>query len=307
MAKVNTKDTEETTALLKKVRKIEIKTRGLSRQIFAGEYHSAFKGRGMAFSEVREYQYGDDIRNIDWNVTARFNHPFVKVFEEERELTVMLLIDISGSREFGTREQFKRNLITEVSAVLSFAAIQNNDKIGVVLFSDKIEKFIPPKKGRSHILRIIRELIEYKPVNKATNLSEALVFLNGAIKKRSISFVISDFMDVGERTEDGDFLLPFADPVRIAAKKHDLVALRIFDERETELPASGLIKLKDAETGKTIWVDSSRKGVRDHYAAWWNSFNASLKNLFSKTGVDWVSLATDKDYVPPLMNLFKQR
>ncbi len=307
MAKSNIKDTEETTALLKKVRKIEIKTRGLSRQIFAGEYHSAFKGRGMAFSEVREYQYGDDIRNIDWNVTARFNHPFIKVFEEERELTVMLLIDISGSREFGTRERFKRNLITEVSAVLSFAAIQNNDKIGVVLFSDKIEKFIPPKKGRSHILRIIRELIEYKPVNKSTRLSEALVFLNGAIKKRSISFVISDFMDVGERTEEGDFLLPFADPVRIAAKKHDLVALRIFDERETELPASGLIKLKDAETGKTIWVDSSRKAVRDHYAAWWNSFNASLKNLFSKTGVDWVSLATDKDYVPPLMNLFKQR
>jgi len=307
MAKSNIKDTEETTALLKKVRKIEIKTRGLSRQIFAGEYHSAFKGRGMAFSEVREYQYGDDIRNIDWNVTARFNHPFIKVFEEERELTVMLLIDISGSREFGTRERFKRNLITEVSAVLSFAAIQNNDKIGVVLFSDKIEKFIPPKKGRSHILRIIRELIEYKPVNKSTSLSEALVFLNGAIKKRSISFVISDFMDIGERTEDGDFLLPFADPVRIAAKKHDLVALRIFDERETELPASGLIKLKDAETGKTIWVDSSRKAVRDHYAAWWNSFNTSLKNLFSKTGVDWVSLATDKDYVPPLMNLFKHR
>jgi len=307
MAKSNIKDTEETTALLKKVRKIEIKTRGLSRQIFAGEYHSAFKGRGMAFSEVREYQYGDDIRNIDWNVTARFNHPFIKVFEEERELTVMLLIDISGSREFGTRERFKRNLITEVSAVLSFAAIQNNDKIGVVLFSDKIEKFIPPKKGRSHILRIIRELIEYKPVNKSTSLSEALVFLNGAIKKRSISFVISDFMDIGERTEEGDFLLPFADPVRIAAKKHDLVALRIFDERETELPASGLIKLKDAETGKTIWVDSSRKAVRDHYAAWWNSFNTSLKNLFSKTGVDWVSLATDKDYVPPLMNLFKHR
>jgi len=245
----------ETSELLKKVRKIEIKTRGLSNQLFSGEYHSAFKGRGMTFSEVREYQPGDDIRSIDWNVTARFNNTYVKVFEEEREMTVMLLVDVSASGEFGTQKQLKQDLITELCAVLAFSAIQNNDKIGVIFFSDKIEKFIPPKKGKSHILRIIRDLIEFEPAHKKTDIKLALKYLTNVIKKRSIAFLISDFMDSG-----------FIDALKIANKKHDLVALRIYDKREQELPNVGLIKVKDAETGNIQWVDTSDKNVRLHYA-----------------------------------------
>ena len=286
----------EASELIKKIRKIEIKTRGLSRNIFAGEYHSAFKGRGMAFSEVREYQYGDDIRNIDWNVTARFNHPYIKIFEEERELTVMLLVDISGSRDFGTNAQLKKNLITELSAVLSFSAIQNNDKIGVILFSDKIEKFIPPKKGRQHILRIIRELIEFQPENRKTDLSEALKYLTNVIKKKCTAFLISDFIADN-----------FEESMRIANNKHDVVALRIYDKRETTLPPVGLIKVKNAETGEMIWIDSSNKSVRDNYNKWWIMQNKKLTEIFLKSGVDNIDLQTGEDYVKPLMNLFNKR
>lgn len=293
----------DTTELLKKVRKIEIKTRGLSRNIFAGEYHSAFKGRGMSFSEVREYQYGDDIRNIDWNVTARFNHPYVKIYEEERELTVMLLIDISNSRVFGSTTQLKKNLITEISAVLSFSAIQNNDKIGVVLFSDKIEKFIPPKKGRKHILRIIRELIEFSPEDSGTDISEALKYLTNAIKKRCTAFVISDFFDQDEQTQQ----LNYEEALRIANNKHDVIGLQIYDKRETELPPVGMIHMKDAETGETIWVDTSDKKVRKEYGEWWRQTNQQIKNTFSQAGVDYTSIATGQDYVKPLVNLFKRR
>lgn len=286
----------ETTDLLKKVRKIEIKTRGLSNNIFSGHYHSAFKGRGMAFSEVREYQYGDDIRNIDWNVTARFNHPFVKVFEEERELTVMLLIDVSGSNEFGTQQMLKEELMTELSAVLAFSAIQNNDKVGVIFFSDKIEKFIPPKKGRSHILRIIREIIGFKPESRQTDISEALRYLSNALKKRCIAFVISDFIDNN-----------FSDALKIANNKHDVVALRIIDEREIELPSIGLVKMKDAETGESLWVDTSNNKVRKEYAKWWMKTNSAIREQFMKSGVDNIRIKTNEDYVRPLMNLFKRR
>ncbi len=286
----------EASELLKRVRKIEIKTRGLSKHIFAGEYHSAFKGKGMAFSEVREYQYGDDIRNIDWNVTARFNHPYVKIFEEERELTVMLLVDVSGSRDFGTQHQLKKNLITEVSAVLSFSAIQNNDKIGVIFFSDKIEKFIPPKKGRQHILRIIRELIEFQPESKQTNISEALRYLTNALKKRCTAFILSDFYDTN-----------FDDALRIANNKHDLVALRIYDKRETEIPNIGLTRFIDAETGKDMWIDTSNKAVRNQYKQWWEKKTNELTSIFSRSGVDNTTLATDEDYVKPLLSLFKKR
>ena len=286
----------DTTELLKRVRRIEIKTRGLSQQIFAGEYHSAFKGRGMAFSEVREYQYGDDIRNIDWNVTARFNHPFIKIFEEERELTVMLLIDVSGSRDFGSQMRMKTDLITEIAAVLSFSAISNNDKIGAILFSDQIEKFIPPKKGRQHILRIIRELIEFTPQQKGTNISGALQYLTNAIKKRSTAFLISDMMD-----ED------YEDALKISSKKHDLIVLRVFDKRETELPDVGLVNMKDAETGKQIWVDSSSKMVRKHYSDYWQKRTRKINEILQKHGVDSVDIATNEDYVKPLMQLFKKR
>ncbi len=286
----------ETTDLLKKVRQIEIKTRGLSNNIFAGEYHTAFKGRGMTFSEVREYQYGDDIRNIDWNVTARFNHPFIKIFEEERELTVMLLIDVSGSREFGSGFRFKKNVITEIAAVLAFSAIQNNDKIGVVFFSDKIEKFIPPKKGKKHILHIIRELITFTPENRDTNISEALRYLTNAIKKRCTAFVISDFIDE-----------EFEDALKIANQKHDIVALKVYDKRETEIPSIGLIKLKDAETNQYNWVDTSSKAVRDAYKKWWIENDLSTKSTFRKCGVDNVSVNTDDDYVKALISLFKKR
>ncbi len=288
----------ETSDLLKKVRKIEIKTRGLSRNIFAGEYHSAFKGRGMAFSEVREYQFGDDIRNIDWNVTARYSHPYVKVYEEERELTVMLLIDVSGSREFGTSEKFKKNVITEMAAVLAFSAMQNNDKIGVIFFSDIIEKFIPPQKGKSHVLRIIAELIAFEPKNRGTNIPETLRYLTNALKKRSTVFVISDFMD-----DRADLELA----LQIANKKHDVVALKVYDERETELPPIGLIKLKDAETGEYIVVDSSSAKTRKMYADWWREHKNRLDLLLKKCGVDYTLVNTREDYVISLMNLFKKR
>jgi uncharacterized protein (DUF58 family) len=286
----------EATELIRRVRKIEIKTKGLSQHIFAGEYHSAFKGKGIAFSEVREYQYGDDIRNVDWNVTARFNHPYIKVFEEERELTVVLVVDVSGSRFFGTRSQLKMNVITEISAVLSFSAIQNNDKVGVILFSDKIEKFIPPKKGKQHILRIIRELLDFSPENHRTSVTEALRFLSNAIKKRSIVFLISDFMDHN-----------FEDALRIAAKRHDLVGLRIYDIRETELPDIGLINILDAETGKKMLVDTSSDYIRNSYKNSWEKRTGDLNDIFMKLGVDTVSISTEEDYVRPLINLFKKR
>jgi uncharacterized protein (DUF58 family) len=282
--------------IFKKVRKIEIKTRGLSHQIFSGEYHSVFKGRGMSFSEVREYQYGDDIRNIDWNVTARFNHPYIKIFEEERELTVMLLIDVSGSNSFGTQMQLKQELVTEISAVLSFSAIQNNDKVGVIFFSDKIEKFIPPKKGTSHILRIIRELLDFKPESNGTDIAEALRYLTNAIKKRSIAFLISDFMDEG-----------FEKSVQIANHKHDLIAVRVTDLRETEIPNVGLVRMLDAETGRMMWVDTGSKSVRRSFARYAGHQSQKLDHLFNRMGVDMVRVYTGKDYVKPLMNLFKKR
>lgn len=286
----------ETSELLKKVRKIEIKTRGLSNQIFSGEYHSAFKGRGMTFSEVREYQPGDDIRTIDWNVTARFNNTFVKIFEEEREMTVVLLVDVSASGEFGSQKQLKQDLITELCAVLSFSSIQNNDKIGVIFFSDKIEKFIPPKKGKSHVLRIIRDLIEFKPEHKKTDLKLALKYLTTVIKKRSVVFVISDF-----KSPD------FKDALKIANKKHDVVALQISDKRELEMPNLGFVKLLDAETGITQWVDLSDKKVRTHFATQAIKEEKQLNELFTKSGVDVAKINTTESYVRPLMNLFKRR
>jgi len=286
----------ETTELIRKVRKIEIKTRGLSSHIFSGEYHSAFKGRGMAFSEVREYMPGDDIRSIDWNVTARFGHPFVKIFEEERELTVMLLVDVSASGEFGTKAQFKKDLLTELCAVLSFSAIQNNDKIGLIFFSDKIEKFIPPKKGKSHILRIIRELINFEPVHTQTRIEEALRYVVNVIKKRSICFVISDFMDHS-----------FDDALKLANKKHDVVALRIYDERESSLPDMGIIRLLDAETGKLMNVDTGSERFRNEYRKKWEKWEKSMAETFARSGVDHCSIRTDQSYVKPLMTLFKKR
>ena len=286
----------ETSELLKKVRKIELKTKGLSNHIFAGEYHTAFKGRGMAFSEVREYQPGDDVRTIDWNVTARFNLPFVKVFEEERELTVMLIIDVSGSKNFGTQNQFKQELVTELAAVLAFSAIQNNDKIGVIFFSDKVEKFIPPKKGKSHILRIIRELIAFEPENTTTKIAEGLRFFNNVIKKRSVCFVISDFMDSG-----------YDAPLKIANKKHDVIAIKINDPREEELPNIGLIQLKDAESGQLKWVDTSNPSVRESYQSYSRNRSQHTQQLFKNSGVDTIALQTDQDYIKPLIRFFKKR
>jgi len=286
----------EPTELLKKVRRIEIKTRGLSRHIFAGEYHSAFKGRGIAFSEVREYQYGDDIRSIDWNVTARFNHPYIKVFEEERELTVMLLIDISGSGNFGTTVSYKKDIMTEVAAVLSFSAIFNNDKIGVIFFSDKVEKFIPPQKGRKHILRIIRELLDFKTQSQKTSLDEPLRFLTNAIKKRCTAFIISDFI-----------VPDFEEALRIASNKHDIVALKVFDPVEKAIPNIGLIKVLDSETNAEKWVDTSSGMVRNAYEKWWVGHIELIKNIFKRCGVDSAELRTDLDYVKPLMKLFKNR
>ncbi|HRZ97366.1 MAG TPA: DUF58 domain-containing protein [Paludibacter sp.] len=286
----------ETSELLKKVRKIEIKTRGLSKNIFAGEYHTAFKGRGMTFAEVREYQYGDDIRSIDWNVTARFGHPYIKVFEEERELTVVLMIDVSGSRDFGTVKQLKKDIFTEVAATLAFSTIQNNDKIGVIFFSDKIEKFIPPKKGRKHVLHIIRELIDFKPESNNTNIANVLRYFTNAIKKSSTAFIISDFIDTN-----------FDRELTIANRKHDVVALQVFDIRETELPDVGLIKLKDAETGQRMWVDTSDKRLRTTYKHAWGENQLALQKAFTKSGVDSVSMSTSEDYVKTLMKLFKMR
>jgi uncharacterized protein (DUF58 family) len=288
----------EASELLKKVRKIEIKTKGLSRNIFAGEYHSAFKGRGMAFSEVREYQFGDDIRNIDWNVTARYNHPFVKIYEEEREMTVMLLIDVSGSGDFGTSGKMKKEVITEIAAILSFSAISNNDKIGVIFFSDKIEKFIPPKKGSTHILRIISEMLEFKPTSRKTDIISALRYLTNAMKRRATVFVISDFMvDIPSLEQS----------LSIANNKHDVVALHIYDERERELPDVGMVKLKDAETGDYLWVDTSNKQSRYAYAQYWLTKKRKLDNLLSKIGLDYISISNREDYVKSLVALFKKR
>lgn len=286
----------ETTALLQKVRKIEIKTRGLSAHIFSGEYHSAFKGRGMAFSEVREYMPGDDIRSIDWNVTARFNHPFVKVFEEERELTVILLVDVSASGNFGTKAQFKKDLVTELCAVLSFSAIQNNDKIGIIFFTDRIEKFIPPKKGKTHILRIIRELIDFEPVHRGTDLSSALKYLTNAIKKKSICFILSDF-----------YSSDFEHALKLANRKHDIVAVQVHDPGEEEIPPVGLIHIADPESGERLLVDTSDRRIREIFRKNWESRKRELRDKFARSGVDVVSLRTDQSYVQPLMQLFKKR
>lgn len=287
----------ETAELLKKVRKIEIKTRGLSRQIFSGEYHSAFKGRGMAFSEVREYTPGDDVRTIDWNVTARFNSPYVKVFEEERELSVVLLVDVSASGLFGTLKQYKKDLITELCAVVAFSASTNNDKIGVIFFSDKIEKFIPPKKGKSHVLRIIRELIDFKAESKGTDLELALKYLTNVIKKRSTVFLLSDFY-----AQDN-----YTDALKIANKKHDLIALKINDKAEQEIPKVGLIKLKDNETGKIVWADTSSSEFQKQFKLNVLKREQGVKDKFNKCGVDYCDIYTHEGYIKPLMNLFKRR
>ncbi|MCX6182453.1 MAG: DUF58 domain-containing protein [Bacteroidetes bacterium] len=286
----------DTKELLQKVRQIEIKTRGLSAQLFSGEYHSAFKGKGMTFSEVRDYSHGDDIRNIDWNVTARFSAPFVKVFEEERELCVMLLIDVSASGSFGSTTQTKKDFITEIAAVLAFSSALNNDKIGVVLFSDKVEKFIPPKKGKKHVLRIIRDLIEFSPENKGTDIAAGLRYLSNVIKKKSTVFLISDF--IGNN---------FSDAVKIANKKHDIIGMRIFDQKEKELPSVGLVKLFDNESGKEIWINTSSSKTKDAHKKWWLKHEAELNAIFTKSGIDYVSLDIDKPYVRPLMGLFKKR
>ena len=287
----------ETSELLKKVRQIEIKTRGLSSNIFAGQYHSAFRGRGMAFSEVREYEFGDDIRDIDWNVTARYSKPFVKIYEEERELTVMLLVDVSGSRNFGTRETMKKEVITEIAATLAFSAIQNNDKIGVVFFSNRIEKFIPPKKGRKHILYVIRELIDFEPQEVKTDISGVLQYLTNAIKKRCTAFVFSDFINKGE----------YQHALTIANKKHDMVAIQVFDERETAMPKVGLVKIKDAESGSEKYVDTDSRRVRDAYKQWWEKRQTEMNDSFRRSRVDSVSIRTDEDYVKALMGLFNKR
>ena len=287
----------DTTELLRQVRRLEIKTRALTNNIFAGEYHSAFKGRGMSFAEVREYQPGDDIRDIDWNVTARMIHPYVKVFEEERELTLMLLIDLSASQTFGTQGRTQRELSAEVAATLAFSAMQNNDKVGVIFFTDRIEKFIPPQKGRKHILFIIRELLSFEPAGKRTDVSVAVEYLMRVITKRSITFLISDFLD----TKD------FSRPLLVAARKHDLVGLRVFDPRMAELPDVGLLKVVDAETGHEQYVDTSSRIVRDHQKRWWALEESRLSQLFRMNGVDFVSMSTEGDYVRPLMNLFAGR
>lgn len=296
--------TDRTQELLKKVRKIEIKTRGLSNQIFTGEYHSAFKGRGMSFSEVRNYQYGDDVRNIDWNVTARLQEPYVKVFEEEREITVMLLIDVSGSTLFGTQEnvrgeaQMKQDIMAEISAVLSFTAISNNDKVGVILFTDRIETFITPKKGRNHILRIIREIINIAPKGKGTDLSEVLRYLTNMLKKRSIVFVLSDFMNTGSH---------YKDALSIAKRRHDVVGLHLYDDRERMLPNVGLARVVDAESGEMVWIDTAQKATRESYAKWYEENLSKTKNIFLKSGADFVSINIKESYIKALMNLFTMR
>ena len=290
------------TDLLKKVRKIEIKTKALSHQIFAGEYHSAFKGRGMAFSEVREYQWGDDVRNMDWNVTARLWAPYVKVFEEERELTVVLLIDVSRSGLFGTRGMVKRDMIAEIAAVLSFSAIINNDKVGALFFSDKVEKFIPPKKGRSHLLHIIREVLEYEPQSTGTDLSEALRYLTNALKKRCNTFVLSDLIDA-----DADANPRYEEAIKVAANRHDISVVEVYDPLEREIPNVGLVNIKDSETGRTAWVDTGSRKVREAYGAWFASLRANEDKLLSKYNIDRVKVAVDEDYVKALMMLFSQR
>ena len=287
----------ETSEIIKKVRKIEIKTRGLSSNIFAGQYHSAFKGRGMAFSEVREYQFGDDVRDIDWNVTARFHRPYVKVFEEERELTVMLLIDVSGSLDFGTQKQMKRDMVTEIAATLAFSAIQNNDKIGVIFFSDKIEKYIPPKKGRKHILYIIREMLDFKPESTRTDIKQAIEFLSSVQKRRTTVFILSDFYVRSD----------FQQSLQIANRKHDVVAIQVYDQRARELPDVGLMKVVDAETGYEQYVDTSSKKLRQAYQKYWLTRQAKLQDTFNKSNVDNVSIATNQDFVKSLLLLFKQR
>lgn len=286
----------ETSELIKKVRRIEIKTKAMSQQIFAGQYHSAFKGRGMAFSEVRQYNYGDDVRFIDWNVTARFNTPYVKIFEEEREMTVMLMIDVSGSNLYGTRQQFKSELITEISAVLSFSAIYNNDKVGVIFFSNEVEKFIPPAKGKSHILRIIRELLTYRSTSNQTNIAEALRFLTNVSKRKTTAFLLSDFIDND-----------YEQALRIAASRHDIVALDIVDRGEMALPNVGIVELQDPETGMRVWTDTASKKVRNAYSQWWNNLNNNTLNTLRKAGVDHTQLFTDTDYVPALLELFRRR
>lgn len=287
----------ETSDLLAKVRQIEIKTRGLSRNIFAGQYHTAFKGRGMAFSEVREYQFGDDVRSIDWNVTARLNSPYVKIFEEERELTVMLLVDVSGSRLFGSVNGLKQEMMTELSATLAFSAIQNNDKIGVIFFSDRVEKFIPPQKGRKHILYIIRELISFQPEHRETDLGEAVRYMTNAIKKRCTAFIISDFIDMKD----------FRTSLTVANRKHDMVAIQVYDRREAELPPVGLVRMLDAESGDEVLADTSSAAVRDAYRRWWKELQDSLDETFKKSKVDHVSVSTEQDYVKALMALFNLR
>jgi uncharacterized protein (DUF58 family) len=286
----------ETSEILKKVRQLEIKTKGLTNHIFAGEYHSAFKGRGMSFSEVRDYHFGDDVRSIDWNVTARFNHPFVKVFEEERELTVMLLVDVSESESFGTAQHSKRSLVTELCAVLAFSAIKNNDKVGVIFFSDGMEKYIPPKKGKSHILFIIRELLSFTPKRKGTNISETLRFFNNAAKKRSIVFLLSDF-----------FSGNYQDALNIASKRHDVVGVQVYDPRDKELPPVGMIKMTDGETGLTQWVDTSDKNVRQYYAQQFQQHSQYCRNAFLKSGAELISVRTDEDYVKVLQTFFLNR
>ena len=293
---------ENSNDILRQVRKIEIKTRGLSNEIFAGQYHSAFKGRGMAFSEVREYRVGDDVRDIDWNVTARSRSPHVKVYEEERELTMMLLVDVSGSRLFGSTSKLKKNLITEIAAVLAFSATENNDKVGCIFFSDRVEKFIPPKKGRAHILMIIRELIEFTPQATGTDVGEALHYLTNVLKKRSTAFVLSDFMDC-----EGTERVRFEDPLKIASGKHDLVGIRIYDRREESLPDVGILELQDAETGEKVWVDTSSASTRKAYADHWTKTNTLIDHALSRARVDNVRIATDEDYVKSLMKLFKRR
>ena len=287
----------ETSDIIKKVRKIEIKARGLSSNIFAGQYHSAFKGRGMAFSEVREYQYGDDVRDIDWNVTARFHKPYVKVFEEERELTVMLLIDVSGSQDFGTQKQMKRDMVTEIAATLAFSAIQNNDKIGVIFFSDRIEKYIPPKKGRKHILYIIREMLDFHAESKRTDVAQAVEFLTSVTKRRSTAFLMSDFYVRQD----------FQSQLTIANRKHDVVAIQVYDRRACDLPDVGLMKVVDAETGFEQYVDTSSSRLRDAYRRYWLNRQSDLRETFAKSNVDSISIATDEDYVKSLLGLFKRR
>ena len=290
------------TDLLKKVRKIEIKTRALSHQVFAGEYHSAFKGRGMAFSEVREYQYGDDVRNMDWNVTARLRAPYVKVFEEEREMTVMLLVDVSRSGLFGSSSKTKRELIAEIAAVLSFSAIINNDKVGALFFSDKVEEFIPPKKGRSHLLHIIREIIELKPVSDGTDISEALRFLTNVLKKKCTAFLLSDMLDV-----DRDGHPRYEDALKVAINRHDLSVLKIYDPRECSIPDVGLVHIKDSESGEAAWVNSSSRKVRDAYALWFASVRERENALFNRYQVDNIDISTDQDYVKRLMLFFNKK